>query len=66
MGHATRKRVCGVNHYEPSEATSKEVLDALEELTDMGLVEIVGITDDGQWLYGPTDAGKRAVQIWEN
>lgn len=55
-----------MNHYEPSEETSREILDTLEELVDMGLVEIVGITDDGQWLYGPTNAGKRAVQVWDN
>lgn len=55
-----------MNLNEPSESTEKDILEAIEELVDMGLVEIVGITDDGQWLYGPTDAGKKAVKIWDN
>lgn len=53
-----------MNSPESSERHSKEVLDALEELCDMGLIEIVGISNDGEWLYGSTEAGKKAVQIW--
>lgn len=49
-----------------SRGHSKEIVEALEELTDMGLIEIVGINNDGEWLYASTDAGKRATQIWEN
>jgi hypothetical protein len=30
---------------------------SLEHLIEMGLVEIVGITPDGQWLYGATALG---------
>ena len=41
----------------------KEITQALEELADMGLVEIVGIGPDGQWLYGSTEAGKEVLDL---
>lgn len=30
---------------------------SLDELVKMGLVEIVGITPNGEWLYGTTELG---------
>lgn len=50
--------------YEPQNPLDKEVIDALAELVDMGLVEVVGINEDGHWLYGATEEGKRAARNW--
>lgn len=35
-----------------------EVIEALNQLIEMGLVEIVGINPQGEWLYGLTQKGK--------
>lgn len=35
-----------------------EVVEALNQLMEMGLVEVVGINPQGEWLYGLTQAGK--------
>lgn len=51
---------------EPQDPVSEEILNAIEDLVKMGLIEVVGIKPDGEWLYGPTEAGKRAVQIWRD
>lgn len=32
---------------------------SLDKLLDMGLVEVVGITPDGDWLYGATELGNK-------
>jgi hypothetical protein len=32
---------------------------SLNELVNMGLVEIVGITPNGEWLYGTTELGNK-------
>lgn len=51
--------------YEPSEdSVDNEIIQALEELIDMGFVEVVGINDRGQWLYGSTEKGKKVVRNW--
>lgn len=37
----------------------KEEFDAaFAELIEQGLIEVTGITDDGQWLYAATDKGR--------
>lgn len=51
---------------ESQDSVTDEILNALEELAEMGLIEVVGIKSDGEWLYGPTEAGKKAVQIWRD
>jgi len=51
---------------DPEKTTKDEIINAIDELVEMGLVEVVGIKSDGEWLYGPTEAGKRAVQIWRD
>ena len=43
----------------------KEIHQTLNELIEMGLVEVIGINDDGEWLYGATPAGKEALELWE-
>lgn len=35
-----------------------EVVEALNQLIEMGLVEVVGINPQGEWLYGLTQEGK--------
>jgi len=39
------------------------IREVLEECVKLGLVEIVGITPDGDWLYGATEKGKQVVEI---
>ncbi len=51
---------------ESQDPVIEEVTKAIEELVKLGFVEVVGIKPDGQWLYGPTAAGKKAVQIWRD
>ncbi len=41
------------------------ILHELNNLREMGLVEVVGINDDGEWLYAVTDRGKDAVNAIE-
>lgn len=49
----------------PDFPEKKEITQALEELSDMGLIEIVGITPDGDWLYASTEAGKEVLDLWK-
>lgn len=35
------------------------IRQSLNELVNMGLVEIVGITPSGEWLYGTTELGNK-------
>lgn len=35
------------------------IRQSLNELVEMGLVEIVGITPNGEWLYGTTELGNK-------
>ena len=35
-----------------SEEWNEAIIKDLDFLRDAGLIEIVGITDDGEWLYG--------------
>lgn len=51
---------------EPQDSVTDEIINAIEDLVEMGLIEVVGIKPDGEWLYGPTEAGKKAVQIWRD
>lgn len=39
------------------------VAEAIEQLVEMGFVEVKGITEDGEWLYGVTEAGEKLVQM---
>lgn len=36
----------------------KELIADMENLRKAGIIEISGITDDGQWLFGMTEFGK--------
>ena len=35
------------------------IRQSLDELINMGLIEVVGITPNGQWLYGATELGNK-------
>lgn len=34
----------------------------LQELMNVGLVDIIGINEDGEWLYGLTEEGRKVVE----
>ena len=40
-----------------------ELQEALNELIKLGWVEVVGITDDGNWLYGVTNKGLEIAEL---
>ena len=55
-----------IDGIEPNEEFIKSmILHELNTLREMGLVEIVGIDNDGEWLYAVTDRGKDAVNAIE-
>jgi hypothetical protein len=54
-----------MSFFEPNDdPVRNEILQNIGELIELGFVEIVGITDDGEWLYGTTQAGKEALRVW--
>jgi predicted transcriptional regulator with HTH domain len=34
----------------------------LQELMKVGLVDIIGINEEGEWLYGLTEEGRKVTQ----
>lgn len=50
---------------EPQDPVMEEIKQTLGELIDMGMIEIIGINDQGDWLYGATPAGKEALKLWD-
>lgn len=46
---------------EVDESTNQIVKD-LEELIGLGLIEISGINEKGEWLYGITDKGREITR----
>jgi hypothetical protein len=51
-----------IDGIEPNEEFIKSmILHELNTLREMGLVEIVGIDNDGEWLYAVTDRGRDTV-----
>lgn len=36
----------------------KDLIADMENLRKAGIIEVSGITDDGQWLFGMTEFGK--------
>lgn len=40
-----------------------ELQEALNELLRLGWVEVVGITDDGEWLYQVTQRGVEMAEL---
>jgi hypothetical protein len=43
----------------PDSYTMEDLQEDIEALRRAGLVEVIGITDDGQWLYGATEQSKK-------
>jgi hypothetical protein len=44
--------------YEYERYTEKDLYRDLEVLRKAGIIQIEGISDDGQWLYGMTQEGR--------
>lgn len=40
----------------------EDIQEALNELIRLGLIEVVGIRETGEWLYGPTPKGTSFVK----
>jgi hypothetical protein len=47
------------------EYTKDDLLEDLEALRKAGLIEIVGINEEGQWLYGATESSKEITKGYE-
>jgi hypothetical protein len=45
-----------------SEEQRKLIDQELQDMVDSGLIEIVGINNDGEWLYQATEAGKKLYE----
>ena len=43
----------------------KVIIETLEECIKLGLVEVVGINESGDWLYGATEKGKEVLNSAE-
>ena len=43
----------------------KVIIETLEECIKLGLVEVVGINEAGDWLYGATEKGKEVLNSAE-
>jgi hypothetical protein len=44
----------------------EELIKEINQLREIGLIEVVGIDDDGEWLYGPTEEGKNLAEAFRN
>lgn len=40
---------------------NKQIINTLEEAVELGLVEVTGITPDGQWLYSATEECRKML-----
>ena len=43
-----------------------ELIKEINHLREIGLIEVVGIDNDGEWLYGPTEEGKNLAEALRN
>lgn len=43
--------------------TMEDLHRDMEGLRKAGLIEVIGITDDGQWLYGATEKSKKYFEL---
>lgn len=44
-----------------SDYTKQDLLADLELLREQGLIEVVGINDDGEWLYGLSESARKII-----
>lgn len=45
-----------------SEYSHEDFERDFNSLLESGLIEVVGINKEGQWLYGPTESGKKMIE----
>jgi hypothetical protein len=58
MGHVSGQGIrLPMKDFDEYDDAMDLIKQSLEELVKMGLVEVVGITPEGQWLYGATELG---------
>jgi hypothetical protein len=48
--------------YSDDDYTVQDLKNDMESLRKAGLIEIIGITDDGEWLYGATPKSKELLK----
>jgi len=48
--------------YFDDDSFEESVEDSIDGLVSMGLVTIVGINEQGEWLYAATDEGRKALE----
>jgi hypothetical protein len=48
--------------YSDDDYTVEDLKNDMESLRKAGLIEIIGITDDGEWLYGATPKSKELLK----
>jgi len=41
---------------------NQQIISSLEEAVQLGLVEVTGITPDGQWLYSATEECRKMFE----
>lgn len=44
-----------------SDYSKEDLLADMEELRKAGLIEVVGINEDGDWLYGLTEKSRKII-----
>jgi len=44
--------------FEDDDEMRRAITEALEELLQRGFIEVIGIDENGEWLYQATEAGK--------
>lgn len=45
------------------DALEFQIKNDLQELCEIGFVEVVGIRDNGDWLYAITDSGRKFLEL---
>jgi hypothetical protein len=43
------------------ELQRKVIIETLEECVKLGLIEVTGINESGEWLYGATEKGAQVL-----
>ena len=47
------------------ELQRKVIIETLEECVKLGLIEVTGINESGEWLYGATERGAKVLNSAE-
>lgn len=51
-----------MSNWREDDETYQRIIKELEALVRAGLVEVTGITDDGQWLYNMTPIAREIIE----